>query len=163
MAPKVARTARKPCGIKLGSKLLGLPSDVDKQLAVPPFPRSAGAVALGNTFSAYGTRHNVATTHHGATTHHTTRCSVHNGCTHAKRSQTSCIGIRSHWKFHTDRAHALAVAHTHPPSSCLPTHCAFLSHSLSDSLSLSLSFVTTLLCACYTAAEAAADDIAERA
>lgn len=106
-------------------------------LSLLNFPRSAGAVALGNTFSAYGTRHNVATTHHGATTQHTTRCSVHNGCTHAKRSQTSCVGIRSHWKFHTARAHALAVAHTLPQP--LPANPLCLSLPLTLRLPLSLS------------------------
>lgn len=136
-------TARNPCGIKLGANFLGLHCAVDKQLAPPPAGRNSPRARCtprhptpdtrplpplsrcSCTFSVY------ATQSHAPQPGYNSPQLVENSPHDARRSQwmharkafpqTSCVGIRSHWKFPCT-AHALAVGHR-PPSPIPPqTH-----------------------------------------
>lgn len=144
MAPKVARTARKPCGIKLGSKLLGLPSDVDKQLAVTPFPPQLPPLSrcsctgehLQRIRHAPQRRYNSPRRHNSP--HDAMLCSQ---WMHARKAFPDVMRWNSFPLEipHRESACAGNSPHTPPAPACQPTVPFSPTHSPTPSLSLSLS------------------------
>lgn len=123
----------------------------------PPFSRCS--CTRENTFSAYGTRsHAPQRRYNSPQPQLNTRRDALLFTMDVARTQS--VPRRHALEFvPTGNSHRKGACAGNPPP---PSHCP-RSLSLPHSISLSLSFVATLLCACYTAAAAAADDIAERA